>query len=657
MAASASQAATGFISKEQLRAWLISKGFGRTGGDYTNKGHQTPNHMLNAMDMGILGGSDADALRKTGAMEKLLAQTGAFGNQLFGPNKDPYGHGAGKGGQNIHLHIPTPGGQVPLTPGLSSLMGLGNGKTPGQYAQQRRGVATAGEAQERVLDVAQEEAKKKATERENAAMQLVIGEAFIADYTESLRTQNAELKNSAQLTQQRNRLELEGVRPELIDAEEKKLAEAIKTQQATQALTDILARQKAELDKGAISADVYNEFVAKAADATEMQTAKLQEFVQLTDQAAAAQIAYNDALAKVNIAREGAKTISDGFKGFLKTAITGGDIQDAAKQMATSIRDKFLDMALDAAFKPFEEMLFKGFKDAMGLNKPADAATQAANTQLDAAGKMNAAADKMLGAASGTAADMSSLALPGFPDGVPSYAQGLATPTNFAGSTSSSPFGALGFDPSAAFGVATEAGTAFADSMSNVNDSLAKAPTAAQEANKGMQNFLGGMAGVAAGAMSIASGISQIGKGGTSNVLGGIGSVMMGLGGALGGLGGMGLFGKRAAGGPVAAQRPYMVGERGPELFMPGTSGSIGATSALRDAMASGGGGGGSPVLNMSFQSTNIGGTEYVDRAQLEQAMAETRRSASRDGARRGMSMTLDKLQQSPATRSRVGMR
>jgi hypothetical protein len=63
------------------------------------------------------------------------------------------------------------------------------------------------------------------------------------------------------------------------------------------------------------------------------------------------------------------------------------------------------------------------------------------------------------------------------------------------------------------------------------------------------------------------------------------------------------------------------------------------------------------PVLNMSFQTTNIGGVEYVSRDQLEQAMQETRRQATKDGAKRGMSMTLDKLQQSPSTRSRVGMR
>jgi hypothetical protein len=120
----------------------------------------------------------------------------------------------------------------------------------------------------------------------------------------------------------------------------------------------------------------------------------------------------------------------------------------------------------------------------------------------------------------------------------------------------------------------------------------------------------------------------------------------------------MGDFGGfRAAGGPVASSSAYIVGERGPELFVPGTGGSVVPTSDLRSAMGSTSGTSTTPVLNMSFQSTNIGGVEYVSRDQLEAAMAATRREASRDGAKRGMSMTLDKLQQSPGTRNRVGLR
>ena len=108
--------------------------------------------------------------------------------------------------------------------------------------------------------------------------------------------------------------------------------------------------------------------------------------------------------------------------------------------------------------------------------------------------------------------------------------------------------------------------------------------------------------------------------------------------------------------------RTGLMGEAGPEAIMPlkrGADGSLGVqANGLRDAMNQDrAGGSGSPVLNMSFQSTTINGTEYVSRDQLEQAMAQTRRDASRDGAKRGMTMTLDKLQQSPSTRSRVGMR
>jgi len=46
------------------------------------------------------------------------------------------------------------------------------------------------------------------------------------------------------------------------------------------------------------------------------------------------------------------------------------------------------------------------------------------------------------------------------------------------------------------------------------------------------------------------------------------------IGGMLGGLNPFG--GGRANGGPVAANTPYLVGERGPELFVPSSSGNIG---------------------------------------------------------------------------------
>jgi hypothetical protein len=104
------------IDKSILRQWLISQGMGRTSGDFTNAGHRTENHMLNAMDMGFIDPKyDSNYVQKAKEMEAKLRATGAFGDQLFGPMSDPKGH-------KDHLHIPTPGGKVPLTPGLAQLM-------------------------------------------------------------------------------------------------------------------------------------------------------------------------------------------------------------------------------------------------------------------------------------------------------------------------------------------------------------------------------------------------------------------------------------------------------------------------------------------------------------------------------------------------------
>ena len=114
-------------------------------------------------------------------------------------------------------------------------------------------------------------------------------------------------------------------------------------------------------------------------------------------------------------------------------------------------------------------------------------------------------------------------------------------------------------------------------------------------------------------------------------------------------------FGTRANGGPVRGGQPYMVGERGPELFVPGQGGGIMRNEDMRQLM------GRSPVsntpaMNFTFETTSIGGTEYVSREQLEAAMATTRRQAANDGAKRGMNMTLDRMQNSPRTRARVGI-
>ena len=46
------------------------------------------------------------------------------------------------------------------------------------------------------------------------------------------------------------------------------------------------------------------------------------------------------------------------------------------------------------------------------------------------------------------------------------------------------------------------------------------------------------------------------------------------------------IFGERATGGPVSAGNPYIVGEKGPELFVPGSSGGIVPNNQLATAGA-----------------------------------------------------------------------
>lgn len=173
--------------------------------------------------------------------------------------------------------------------------------------------------------------------------------------------------------------------------------------------------------------------------------------------------------------------------------------------------------------------------------------------------------------------------------------------------------------------------------------------------------------------MGIAAGISQIKEGGTANVLGGIGSVLLSVGGAIGGFASLfkaangavwkGGFQAFANGGTVTGPTLGLVGEgKYNEAIVPLPDGrSIPVQmrgGASRDLLNAPSSASAAPtMLSMSFQSTTINGVEYVDRAQLEAAMAETRKSAARDGASRGASLALDKLQNSPSTRRRVGIR
>lgn len=83
----------------------------------------------------------------------------------------------------------------------------------------------------------------------------------------------------------------------------------------------------------------------------------------------------------------------------------------------------------------------------------------------------------------------------------------------------------------------------------------------------------------------------------------------------IGGLLGMAFGGFRAAGGPVANGKSYVVGERGPEVFTPGTSGAITPNSAITR--------GGSRVdMRMSIDLTGANGDAAIANAARQAAAA-----------------------------------
>ncbi|MEZ5655579.1 MAG: tail tape measure protein [Sphingobium sp.] len=98
-------------------------------------------------------------------------------------------------------------------------------------------------------------------------------------------------------------------------------------------------------------------------------------------------------------------------------------------------------------------------------------------------------------------------------------------------------------------------------------------------------------------------------RGGLDKLFGGGSSSGGGLGGFLGGLAGS-LFGGapgRATGGPVSPGRAYRVGERGPELFVPTSSGRV---------VAAGGGAGGRDVrVTINVNSPDAGAPQALARS------------------------------------------
>jgi TP901 family phage tail tape measure protein len=159
------------------------------------------------------------------------------------------------------------------------------------------------------------------------------------------------------------------------------------------------------------------------------------------------------------------------------------------------------------------------------------------------------------------------------------------------------------------------------------------------------------------------SGAGALGSSGVPNIQGamtpgaplGLGSI--GTPGSAAAFSGFGV-GFRANGGSVMGNMPYIVGERGPELFVPGVSGSVLSNADTRAALAQQAtnrqGNDTRAMLNqqkpidVKYESTVINSVEYVTAEQHQKGMAQA--------AERGRALALNAMQYSVKTRKLVGM-
>jgi len=393
---------------------------------------------------------------------------------------------------------------------------------------------------------------------------------------------------------------------------------------------------------------------------------------------------------------------SSDYKGFLKAVISGEDAVDALEKFQEGLKDRVLTIFLDFAMKPVEDF----FKDVVGgkiiekLFPRSEAEKQPQKVQTPVEQKLDTAnatlnrieQNTRPGAGAATQALPAGLSTAvgfgaGSIDDIGSMYTGAGS-TNFlanaginmSGMDMSQGFGQTVNGFSSAFEQINANGETFANGLLQTAEKTGEAATNTQTAGLDFVEKLGGVVQgigmLASAAMGIVAGIRQIEKGDTASVIGGIGSILMGVGGSILGFGR--LFGANggvaqggwkpfpitpfATGGTVSGPTLGLVGEgKYNEAIVPLPDGrSIPVQmqgDSVRDRMNnSSNSGAASPVLSMNFETTTINNVEYVSREQLERAMMETRSLATRDGARQGANLAIDKLQQSPNTRRRIGI-
>lgn len=381
----------------------------------------------------------------------------------------------------------------------------------------------------------------------------------------------------------------------------------------------------------------------------------------------------------VGVADAFATGMTGAVRGVFAAIRSGQSVGDAINGAMERMADQVLETILSAALKPMQDAIYENIlggllgNDLKAVEQQVAAQQQAAAQGLTSAGQVLQTAGQGLQAAAQAISSAAS--------GATGAAGAGAAASGAAGSSNS---GGLTWPAIPDFPETEGSAGPSPNGPDPAKEQAKQAKQAKSTAEKSqeLQKAMGAATMAFAGVALAMNGIEQLGKGGTYNTLMGLASVFGAIGSIAGAFGSFASTKKRATGGPVSARMPYLVGEQGPELFVPGASGQIlnadrsqrlfnqtreaaGATAfastrnavaqqqaaarendagrALADALLAP-----ADPLKVAFETTRINSVDYVTADQFRAGMTQS--------AERGRALTLAALKNSVKTRRMVGV-
>lgn len=401
----------------------------------------------------------------------------------------------------------------------------------------------------------------------------------------------------------------------------------------------------------------------------EAQLALLEEELEARKQNATEMAKFDEAIQKVatqlELARGAAQAITDSHKQLAQDILSGNDPSEAMTNALQGMSSKVMGMLLDQAFKPMEEQMFKAIRDVFKIKDPAELAREEAIKTAELANKplieSQTSLKTSIDTLNTTLQTASGLTPNGSADTNPSPTTGVGaiplTVVPFGGDSTSSVEKAEG---------------AYCDALDKATYTKNQESEQAQQTGAKQIDFGKALAGATQAFGAIAMGIGgaqQMGKGGTYNTLMGLAGIFGALGSITGMFGTGGIFAPKlpgkASGGPVKANRPYIVGEIGPELFMPKGDGEVLSNAKSRKLLSAQALAGKTQTFStnvnsrrqatpsqvqfdFAYQSEVINNVEYVTSEQFRKGMA--------DSAERGKNMAFAAMQNNISTRRRLGL-